>query len=155
MNNEDKSVDKAVESSPYTLRPLNDEDLYPILDIIGKVCPEDLRPVFTKVMAKFGDLEKLAPAVGEDAPEEAKTFAEAARKKMLDELTNEIGMDIVMQLGLAVIRNLKTVKDDVYALLSGLSGIPADQIRKMPFGTTPKMIMEIAKDIKNQSFFEE
>ena len=64
-------------------------------------------------------------------------------------------MDVVMELGLIISRNLKKVKDDVYALLSDLSGIPADQIRTMPFGTTPKMIWSVVKDIKNQSFFED
>ena len=37
MNTEDKSVDKTAESRPYTLRPLCDEDLYPMLDIIGRL----------------------------------------------------------------------------------------------------------------------
>lgn len=154
MNNNEMTVDNVVEK-PFTLRPLLDEDLYPILDIIAKVCPEDIRPIFTKVMAKFGDLEELAPAVDENAPEEAKELAEIARKKTLEDLANDVGMDIVLQLGLAVIRNMKTVKNEVYVLLSDLSGIPADQIRKMPFGTTPKMIMAVVKDIRNRDFFGE
>ena len=156
MNNTEMNVDNAVEKGrPYMLRPLYDEDLYPVLDIIAKVCPEDLQPVFSKVMAKFGSLEKLAPAVDKDAPEEAKILAEAARRKALEELANDIGVDIVMQLGLTIIRNLKTVKNEVYALLSDLSGIDADEIRRMPFGTTPRMIMDVVKDIRNLDFFGE
>lgn len=138
MNNEEVIVDKAVEKS-FTLRPLLDEDLYPILDIIAKVCPEDLQPIFTKAMAKFSERE--AEAGGD--------------KNILEELANDFGMDVVMQLGLIIIRNLKTVKDDVYALLSDLSGIPADEIRKMPFGTTPKMIMAVVSDVRNLDFFGE
>lgn len=34
---------------PYTLRRLDGEDLWPVLDIVGKVLPEDLAPVFTKI----------------------------------------------------------------------------------------------------------
>lgn len=154
MNNDEKIVDNAVEES-FTLRPLCDEELYPILDIIAKVCPEDIRPIFDKVMAKFGELEKLQPSVDENAPEEAKAIAEAAKEKLLADMVNDIGVDVVMQLGLTVIRNMKTVKHEVYALLSDLSGIPADQIRKMPFGTTPKMIMAVVKDIRNLDFFGE
>lgn len=145
MNNEDMSVDKAVESRPYTLRLLCDEDMYPIIDIIGKVCPEDLKPIIKKACEQY---EKLTAGLGEDVEGEEKT-------QIITQIVSDIGVDIVSDLVLAVIRNLKTVKDDVYALLSDMSGISVDQIRKMKFGTTPKMIMDIAKDVKNQSFFEE
>jgi hypothetical protein len=134
MNNVEKTVEK-----PYTLRPLYDEELYTILDIIEKLCPEDIRPIFIKAMEKFTKKEAEA---GDD-------------KDMLEKLANDFGMDVVMELGLVIIRNMKNVKDDVYALLSDLSGIPADQIRKMPFGTTPKMIMDVVKDERNRDFFGE
>ena len=145
MNNEDMSVDKTVESRPYTLRPLCDEDMYPIIDIIGKVCPEDLKPIIKKAGEQY---EKLTAGLGEDVEGEEKM-------QIIMQIVSDIGVDIVSDLVLAVIRNLKTVKNDVYALLSDMTGIPDDQIRKMKFGTTPKMIMDIAKDVKNQSFFEE
>lgn len=134
MNNVEKTVEK-----PYTLRPLYDEELYTILDIIEKLCPEDIRPIFIKAMEKFTKKEAEA---GDD-------------KDMLEKLANDFGMDVVMELGLVIIRNMKNVKDDVYALLSDLSGIPADQIRKMPFGTTPRMIMDVVKDERNRDFFGE
>lgn len=152
MNNVENSVEKV---KPYTLRPLCDEDLYPILDIITKVCPEEIRPIFMKVVEKFGDMESLAPVVDKSAPLEARIAAEAAREKLMADLASDIGVDIVMDLGLIIIRNMKNVKDDVYALLSDLSGIDADQIRKMPFGTTPRMIMDVVKDVRNLDFFGE
>lgn len=140
MNNTDMNVDKSVEKvKPYTLRPLCDEDLYTILDIIAKVCPEDLQPIFIKAMDKFTKKEEEA---GDD-------------KDMLEKLANDFGMDVVMELGLIIIRNLKTVKDDVYALLADMTGLSVDAIRKMPFGTTPRMIMDMVKSVKNQSFFGE
>lgn len=65
----------------------------------------------------------------------------------------EIGYDVGYKLVVAVIKNLHTVGDDVYALLSDLSGIEPEFIRKMPFGTTPKMIWEIYNEVKNLDFF--
>lgn len=144
MNNEEMIVDKAVEK-PFTLRPLCDEDLYPILDIIGKVCPEEIRPIFNKVLIKYDGLSVIS---GENMKPEDK-------QEIVNSLAEEVGIDIIMDLGLIIIRNLKTVKDDVYALLSDLSGIPAEQIRKMPFGTTPKMIMDVVRDVRNTDFFGE
>lgn len=41
------------------------------------------------------------------------------------------------------------------ALLSDLSGIPADEIPEMPFGTTPSMIWDVVNDAKNANFFGE
>ena len=144
MNNEEMIVDKAVEK-PFTLRPLCDEDLYPILDIIAKVCPEEIRPIFNKVLIKYDGLSVIS---GENMKPEDK-------QEIVNSRAEEVGIDIIMDLGLIIIRNLKTVKDDVYALLSDLSGIPADQIRKMPFGTTPKMIMAVVRDVRNLDFFGE
>lgn len=145
MNNEEQTASNAAKSSPYTLRPLCDEDLYPIIDIIANVCPEEMRPIFMKIVGKFEDLEKL---ISKDTEEDEK-------QKIISDMAVDVGIDVVMDLALTVIRNLKTVKDDVYALLSDLSGLPAEQIRKMGFGTTPRMIWSVVKDIRNQGFFVE
>ena len=145
MNNEELNASNAAKSSAYTLRPLCDEDMYPLLDIIAKLCPQDLKPILLKLEGKRKEVEIL---MSEDGEAEEK-------QKIVADMVNDIGVDVVMDLALTVIRNLKTVKDDVYALLSDLSGLPAEQIRRMGFGTTPKMIWSVVKDIKNQSFFED
>lgn len=110
------------ENKPYTLRPLRDEDLWPVLGIIGKVIPDDLNAVFAQI------------ASGEKS-------------------VNEVGYDVGFRLVVAVVRNLPAVKNEVYALLSDLSGIPADEIPAMKVGTTPKMIWDIWHEIKNADFF--
>ena len=35
---------------PYTLRRLKDKDLWPVLDIISKVFPDDLGAVFAQIV---------------------------------------------------------------------------------------------------------
>lgn len=107
---------------PYTLRPLRDDDLYPILAIIGKVFPEELSAAFVQIATKEKNLK-------------------------------QVGYDVGFRLFTAVIKNLHTVDAEVYEMLSNLSGIPADEIRKMKFGTTPKMIWEVYNEVKNQDFF--
>ena len=37
------------ENKPYTLRKLTGEDLWPVLDIVGKVLPDDLAPLFLDI----------------------------------------------------------------------------------------------------------
>ena len=53
----------------------------------------------------------------------------------------------------AALKNVSAIPDKIYPLLSDLSGIPADEIPEMPFGTTPSMIWDIVADAKNASFF--
>lgn len=66
----------------------------------------------------------------------------------------EIGLSVVTKLIVAVLKNIGKVKDDVYALLSDVSGIPADEIQEMEFGTTPMMIWDIVNNEKNAGFFK-
>lgn len=122
MENKEMTENKEVKEKPYTLRPLCDEDLYPVLGIIAKVLPEDLSQVFVEIVTK-------------------------------EKSVQEVGYDVGFKLVTAVIKNLPKIGDDVYDFLSGISDIPADKIRKMPFGTTPKMIWDIYNDIKNADFF--
>lgn len=109
---------------PYTLRPLCDEDIYPVLEIFGKVFPDDLQAAFVSV---------------------------ASGQKTI----KEVGYDVAYRLVAAVIKNLHKVGDEVYAFLSDVSGIPAEKIRKMPFGTSPRMIWDIFREAKNADFFQE
>lgn len=107
---------------PYELRNLKDKDLFPILDIIATVLPDDLTSVFVQVASKEKKLE-------------------------------EVGAVVVMKLVVAISKNLNKVDKELYALLSDMSGIPAEEIADMEFGTTPLMIMDIFKNAKNASFF--
>lgn len=106
----------------YELRRLKDKDLFPILDILSKVLPEDLTAL-------------IAGA--------------AQRGKKLD----EIGAAVTMRVITAVIRNIHKVHDEVYTLLSDVSGKTVEEIENMEFGTTPLMIWDIVKNEKNAGFF--
>lgn len=110
-------------AKPYELRSLKDRDLYPILDIIAVVLPDDLSTVFAQIMTKEKTLE-------------------------------EVGGMVVYKIVIAVLKNISKVHKEIYALLSDLSGIPADEIPEMPFGTTPQMVWDVANDAKNASFFK-
>ena len=70
-------------------------------------------------------------------------------KKSVD----EIGGMVVYKIAVSVLKNVSAIPDKIYPLLSDLSGIPADEIPEMPFGTTPSMIWDIIADAKNASFF--
>ena len=120
---ENKTVQEVEIPASYTLRPLRDDDLYPMLAIIGRVFPDNLKGAFVDV---------------------------ATGKKKVKEIGYDVGYNLVV----AIIKNLHTIGDEVYAFLSDLSGIAPEIIRKMPFGTTPKMIWDIYREAKNADFFQ-
>lgn len=115
---------KEVIEKPYTLRELEDEDLYTVLEIVGIVLPDEAKASFAQV---------------------------AGSGKKLEEVGGMVAFDLLRY----VMKNFKAVKTEVYNFLSDLSGIPADDIKKMPFGTTPKMLKEVFLNEKNSSFFME
>ena len=108
---------------PYTLRDLTDEDMYPVIDIIATVFPEDMTPIIMNVMSGEKNLE-------------------------------EVGAATIIQIVRAILKNIGIIKDDLYAFLGDMAGVPADDIRKMPFGTTPMMIWDIVNDVKGADFFK-
>lgn len=108
---------------PFSLRELKDRDLFPILDIIATVLPDDLADVFVQIVTK-------------------------------EKSVNEVGGMVVYKIVIAVLKNISKVQNELYALLSDMSGIPADEIPDMEFGTTPAMIWDIVTNAKNASFFK-
>ncbi len=70
-----------------------------------------------------------------------------------EKYVDEIGGMVVYKIAVSVLKNASAIPDKIYPLLSDLSGIPADEIPEMPFGTTPSMIWDIVADAKNASFF--
>ena len=108
---------------PYTLRRLRDRDLFPILNIMSEVFPDELSTVFVQLSTK-------------------------------EKSVQEVGAMAVLKMVLAVLKNMDKVKDEVYNLLSDVSGIPAEDIQNMEFGTTPNMIWDIVHNEKNNGFFK-
>ena len=123
--NEEVKIEEVVEETvkkPYTLRDLNDEDIYPLCEIIGKVLPDDMKEAFVQIMSGEKSLK-------------------------------DTGIMVVFDLGKLILKNFSNVKTEMYGLLSNMSGIPVEELKKMPFGTTPRMIKDIFQDAKNTDFF--
>ena len=47
------------EAPAYTLRPLKDKDVWPVIDIISKVFPDDLGAVFAQIVTGERTLNSL------------------------------------------------------------------------------------------------
>lgn len=133
-------VEEAVER-PYNLRKLQDGDLWPLLMLFRKLGIKDVKDTY----AKYKDSIKFNPA-------DYATEEEA--KKALDELKEKKGAEIVFDLADYVLSKMDTHKDSIYEFFSDMSGIPADDIKKMEFGALPLMIYDSFNGVKNTAFFK-
>ena len=98
------------------------------------------------------DLFPILGIISEVFPDDlAKIFVQLSTK---EKSVQEVGAMAVMKMVLAVLKNMDKVKDEVYNLLSDVSGIPAEDIQNMEFGTTPNMIWDIVNNEKNNGFFK-
>ena len=122
MSKLENKVEAVEEVKPYTLRELEDEDLYTVLEIVGKVLPEDAKEAFSQAVSNG--------------------------KVSLEEVGGKVAFDLIKY----ILKNFKSVKNEVYAFLSDLSGLSAEEIKKMPFGTTPAMLKEVFTSKNNSSF---
>lgn len=101
---------------------------------------------------KDRDLFPILGIISGVFPDELSTvFVQLASK---EKSVAEVGAMAILKLVLAVIKNMDKVQDEVYALLSDVSGIPAEEIAEMEFGTTPMMIWDIVSNEKNCGFFK-
>ena len=113
---------------------------------------ETVERSYTLRRLKDKDLFPILGIISEVFPDDlAKTFVQLTTK---EKSVQEVGATAVLKIVLAVLKNMDRVKDDVYALLSDVSGIPAAEIAEMEFGTTPMMIWDIVANEKNCGFFK-
>lgn len=67
----------------------------------------------------------------------------------------EVGVVVILEMADIIIENISgSAGDDIYAFWSELSGIPAEEIKDMEFGTLPLMIYDSFNEVKNSSFFK-
>jgi hypothetical protein len=98
------------------------------------------------------DLFPILRIIGEVFPDDlAKVFMQVTTK---EKSVQEVGAAAIMKMVIAILKNMDKVQEDVYNLLSDVSGIPAADIQKMELGTTPNMIWDIVNNEKNNSFFK-
>lgn len=113
---------------------------------------EVMEKPYTLRRLKDRDLFPILGIVSEVFPDDlAKVFVQLSTK---EKTVQEVGAMAVMKMVLAVLKNMDKVQDEVYDLLSDVSGIPAAEIQEMEFGTTPMMIWDIVNNEKNNGFFK-
>ena len=113
---------------------------------------EVMEKPYTLRRLKDKDMFPILGIISEVFPDDlAKVVVQLSTK---EKSVQEVGAMAVLKMVLAVLKNMDKVQDEVYALLSDVSGIPAAEIQEMEFGTTPMMIWDIVGNEKNNGFFK-
>ena len=84
-----------------------------------------------------------------------KDFKEAFFQVASGEKTiKEIGIFTAFDMADVLIGNLGKAEAEIYGLWADISGIPAEEIKEMEFGTLPMMIVDTFAKAKNTSFLK-
>lgn len=119
----------------FELRNLTADDMFPMFQIISKIGVKEFKHCF-----ESADVKKAVEAVssGKDGQE-----ALAA-----------VGMTVAFDLAGVIISNLPSCKEDIYLLLSQLSGMKTKDIASLPMVTFMEMIVAVIKKEEFTDFFQ-
>ncbi len=84
-----------------------------------------------------------------------KEFKDVVKMASDGKSVEEIGVAALLNVADKMIESLdQGAGDEIYSFYADLSGIPADEIKDMEFGTLPLMIYDSFSEVKNASFFK-
>lgn len=130
--NENVNTEKA---KAYELRSLTADDMFPMFNIISKIGVKEFKACF-------------------ESPDVKKAIVGAASGKGKQDDLTAVGMAVAFDLAGVIISNLSSCKEDIYHLLSQLSGMTAKEIASLPMVTFVEMIMDVVKKDEFTDFFQ-
>lgn len=113
----------------YTLRILKAKDLF----------------LVTKIIDKIGYKEFKNALKGNDVLNAIKKDSKNLEK---------IGLEVVLEISGIIISNFDKCENELYALLSNLSGVDASEIKELDLADFTEMIVEVLKEPKNRDFIK-
>ena len=115
----------------YTLRPLEADDLFTVMEIINKIGIEDAKKCFMSA--------EIAKAIAENSN---------------DENVAAVGMKVMLELATLLIQKLPLCKAEVYGFLSALTGADAEEISHIKLVPFTKLVMEVFQKEEIKDFFQ-
>lgn len=117
----------------YELRNLTADDIFPMFQIVSKIGIKEFKTCFDTPEIK-GAIAKVT--AGEDAD------------------LNTVGMFVALDIAGIIIGNLPKCKDDIYLLLSQLSGKDKKEIAALPLATFIQMVTDVVRKEEFKDFFQ-
>ena len=118
-------------NTKYTLRPLEADDLFTVMEIINKIGVEDAKKCFLSV--------EISKAIAENGDEEN---------------VAAVGMKVMLELATLLIQKLPLCKSEVYKFLASLTGADADEISHIKLVPFTKLVKEVFQKEEIKDFFQ-
>lgn len=120
----------------YELRNLTADDVFPMFQIVSKIGIKEFKSCF-------------------ESPDVMKAISGAASGEGdKNELLASVGVTVAFDLAGLIVSNLPKCKQDIYLLLSQLSGIAVKEIAELPMLTFFNMIVDVIKKEEFKDFFQ-
>lgn len=130
------ATDTQETEKPYTFRELTADDLFLMTSIISKIG-----------LKKFADVFKNSDII--DALNSDDEADNKADNKAL-----VVGVSVALEISEILLGNLDKCKDNIYNLLSAVSGMTVSEIRTLGFATFAEMIIDFVKKDEFMDFFK-
>lgn len=121
------------EEKAYTLRDLAAEDVFPMFKIISGIGLKEFKDAFS------ADDVKAVVTSGENGEKPDATT---------------LGITIAVNIADVIFANLPKCKNDIYKMLSGLSGMSCKEIAEMPIAEFMNMVVDTIKKDEFKDFFQ-
>ena len=123
------------QAKAYELRKLTADDVFPMFQIISKIGFKEFKHCF-------------------DSPEVKAVIEKAAADESSQADLTSVGMTVALDLASVVVSNLGSCKNDIYLLLSQLSGMTTKDIAALPMVTFFEMVIDVIKKEEFKDFFQ-
>lgn len=125
---------QATTEMEYELRGFTADDIFPMLKILSKIGVKNFKRCF--------DSQEVRQAIAEMA-------ADGKKNDQLD----KVGMIVMLDIADIIFTNVSNCKEEIYFLLSQLSGMTKKQIAGLPAATFANMIVDTLQKEDFRDFF--
>ena len=128
------------EENSYTLRELEGDDMFLMVNIISKIGIDRLKACL--------ESESVKTAMTIMSNKDADTAAK-------EEAMNKVGMLVMMEIASTILERLPECKNEIYTLLAQVSGKKVDDIAHMKLIPLTRMIKDFFRKPEFPDFFTE
>lgn len=120
--------DITMKKAVYTFRTLNSTDMFLMFKILGKIGINELTDCFSRDSVKQL-IAKFSNGDGEE----------------MDGATTILGISVVLEIANVIMCNVGRCEAEIYQLLSNVSGLKVDKIKKFDPATFAEMVIDFIK----------
>ena len=133
-----QATEEITRDKPYIFRRLAAEDVFPMVNILNKIGFKEVKDFIE------GDGFKTVLS----------GFVANSDEKENDKAVEAVGMSIFMEVFDLLLRNLPKCENDIFQLLSNVSNLSVESVRKLDFADFAEMIMDFFKKEEFKDFIK-